>query len=191
MLPSKLDRAIRFALEAHEGKYRKGEVPLPYVVHPMDVLFKVRHLGGISDEDALAAAALHDVIEDAHVSAELLEDQFGPKVARLVQQLTRRFDKRADRYSAMLLQDIAAMDAEAQVIKLCDRLANLWEMERTLSVELTCAYADEALKMLAIVPRDRAPEAWDQLRTLAEKCVAKDENGVTVTEMDVIAPPDK
>jgi (p)ppGpp synthase/HD superfamily hydrolase len=162
----KLEKAIEFASRAHRGHYRKGVSGLPYIVHPMDVLFKVRHLGGITDEDVLAAAVLHDVVEDTGMPLSEIETAFGNRVSCLVGQLTRRFDKNEDLYSEMMLDDIRSMDSDAQVIKLCDRLDNLWEMERTLSKDRTHAYAREALKMLDIIPRERAPELWDKLRTL-------------------------
>ncbi|MEZ0326614.1 MAG: HD domain-containing protein [Fimbriimonas sp.] len=174
MPKTKLEEAIQFALDAHEGHLRKGDHPLPYFVHLIDVLHKVRLIGGVMDEDALCAAVLHDTLEDTDVTPEQLEERFGPKVRLLVVQLTRRTSKQSeDHYSAMLLEDIAHMHPDAQRIKLADRLANLWESSRTRPQERTRKYAEEALKMLEIIPKDTAPTLWAAVDAFSRECIAQ------------------
>jgi guanosine-3',5'-bis(diphosphate) 3'-pyrophosphohydrolase len=172
MPKSKLEAAILFALNAHEGHLRKGEHPLPYFVHLIDVLHKVRLIGNVTDEDVLCAAVLHDTLEDTPTTPYQLEESFGPRVRLLVEQLTRRTSSESDdHYSQLLLEDIANMHPDAHRIKLADRLANLWESSRTRPDERTRRYAEEAVLMLGIIPRETSPNLWDAVNAFARQYV--------------------
>ena len=75
-----IKKAAEFAKRAHDGVYRKG-TQIPYITHPMETAAIVT---AFTDEpEMIAAALLHDVIEDAGVTKEELEEQFGPRVAFL------------------------------------------------------------------------------------------------------------
>lgn len=76
-----LTRAIIFAAKAHEGQTRKG-TDIPYIVHPMEVASIVATM--TSDEEIIAAAVLHDVIEDTEESKASVQQEFGERVANLV-----------------------------------------------------------------------------------------------------------
>ena len=76
-----LDRAIVFAVRAHSGTERRGK-GFPYIVHPMEAVAIVATM--TSDQELLAAAALHDTVEDTDVTVESLSAEFGDRVARLV-----------------------------------------------------------------------------------------------------------
>ncbi len=126
-----LDKAIVFATEAHSGAFRKGG-KTPYVVHPMEV---AAIASGMTDDlEVLAAAVLHDVIEDTPTTAEELENEFGKRVADLV--LADSEDKKEGvppeetwkaRKSA-LLEYLSKASREEQVIILADKLSNLRSM---------------------------------------------------------------
>ena len=73
-------RAAEFAAKAHEGALRKGS-RIPYISHPMEVDMIVELI--TDDKDLIAAAYLHDVIEDAGVTYDELEQEFGTRVADL------------------------------------------------------------------------------------------------------------
>jgi len=62
-----LDRAIVFATNAHEGQFRKG-TKIPYILHPLEAAAIVGTM--TTDEDVIAAAALHDVVEDTDTTVE-------------------------------------------------------------------------------------------------------------------------
>ena len=86
-----VSEAIAFAVKAHDGMRRKKS-EVPYILHPMEAAVIV---GTMSDDQCLiAAAALHDVVEDAGVSIEEIEERFGGRVRELVASETE--DKRAD-----------------------------------------------------------------------------------------------
>ena len=78
---SNFNHAIEYAVNAHSGYTRKG-TGQPYIVHPMEVAAIVSTM--TLDEDILAAAVLHDVVEDAGVSVNNIRQFFGPRVAELV-----------------------------------------------------------------------------------------------------------
>ena len=76
-----LDRAIEFAVRAHAGTERRGK-GFPYVVHPLEAMAIVSTI--TSDQEILAAAALHDTVEDTDVTIDDIRTQFGERVANLV-----------------------------------------------------------------------------------------------------------
>lgn len=75
------DKAITFAVEKHSGDFRKG-TETPYIVHPMEAAAIVATM--TNDENILAAAVLHDTVEDTDATIEDIEREFGPEVAKLV-----------------------------------------------------------------------------------------------------------
>ena len=86
------DRAVAFAVQAHSGMTRKTE-PTPYILHPLEVACIAATM--TDDRDVLAAAVLHDTVEDTSVTAADIEEEFGPRVAGLVASETE--DKRTER----------------------------------------------------------------------------------------------
>jgi (p)ppGpp synthase/HD superfamily hydrolase len=119
-------RARVFATAAHAavGQLRKYTFE-PYIVHPEEVAGLVKEYGGTPE--MIAAAWLHDTVEDTGVTSELIRAEFGDHVADLVGWLTdvSRPDhgNRANR-KAVDRAHTAAAPAEAQTIKLCDLIAN-------------------------------------------------------------------
>ena len=90
-----LENAIELALSAHAGQI--DEDGLPHIAHSLEVMFlaAIGHRAysaeiGESLADFMAAAALHDVVEDTHVTLDRIRDEFGGDVARLVDGVTRR-----------------------------------------------------------------------------------------------------
>ena len=117
-------KALEFATEAHKGQVRKytGE---PYIVHPIEVMELVKQV--IDDPEMQAAALLHDVVEDTPVSINEIKDEFGPRVAALVSDLTdvskpedgnRALRKELDR------QHTAKASPDAKTVKLADLISN-------------------------------------------------------------------
>ena len=73
--------AAAFAAEAHKGAVRKGS-NIPYMTHPAETAVIVSMMS--DDEEVIAAALLHDVIEDAGITEEVIREKFGSRVAELV-----------------------------------------------------------------------------------------------------------
>ena len=131
----KLQEIIDFTIEAHEGQFRKsGE---PYAVHPILVATIVSHFS--KEEDIIATALLHDVVEDTEYSLEDIKTNWGEDIAHMVDGLTKIDEIRAHELipsnsnkkllsSAMTFRKmlIASIDdVRVLVVKLCDRLHNM------------------------------------------------------------------
>ncbi len=125
-------RAAETATVAHAGQLRRsGEA---YITHPIAVAGIVADLG--LDAQTVAAALLHDAVEDTGVTTELIERDFGPAVALIVEGVTKldrlQFDSKEAQQAATVRKMLVAMadDWRVLIIKLADRLHNM----RTLSV---------------------------------------------------------
>jgi len=126
-----VQRAIAFATVAHEGQVRKytGE---PYVTHPIAVAKIVATVEGHTPE-MLAAAVLHDTVEDTPVTIEQVEAEFGPVVAELVDWLTdvsKPEDGNRETRKAIDREHSAAAPAQAQTIKVADLIHNTASISR-------------------------------------------------------------
>lgn len=120
-------RALFFARQAHEaiGQVRKytGE---PYWLHPLSVARRVAEVS--ADEALIAAALLHDVVEDTPTPLERIEQLFGAAVARLVAEVTnvsRPGDGNRSRRKALDFAHIAKASPAGQTLKLADLLDNI------------------------------------------------------------------
>ena len=125
-------RAAETATVAHAGQLRRsGE---PYITHPIAVAGIVADLG--LDALTVAAALLHDAVEDTGVTTEIIDRDFGPQVALIVDGVTKldrlQFDSKEAQQAATVRKMLVAManDWRVLIIKLADRLHNM----RTLSV---------------------------------------------------------
>lgn len=146
-----LKRIYRYAFEAHQDTARdSGE---PYITHPLHVALILAYLQ--LDVETLAAALLHDVVEDTPVTRQDLEREFGERIAALVDGVTKlnlisKWSKR-EQDAANVLKVILSMSDDVRVIfvKLADRLHNL----RTLQFKAESASrertAREALEVYA------------------------------------------
>src|SRR6185295_3061134 len=145
----------KFAAVAHDGQRRKwgGE---PYIMHPMRVAGRVTLLEGASEE-MVAAAWLHDVVEDCGVSIESLREQFGSIVARYVAELTSA--SKAAPYVDLSREDRKEVDRaalakacdESKRIKLCDRLDNVSGLPGCTDKKWASLYLDESSLLLEAI----------------------------------------
>lgn len=118
------DRAFEFAARAHAGQVRKYSKE-PYIVHPVAVAHIVA--GITNDEVMIAAALLHDVVEDTPVTLVEIEANFGERVARLVEGLTdvsRPEDGNRAARRAIDREHTARAIPDVHTIKLADLLHN-------------------------------------------------------------------
>ena len=152
-----VDKAIRFAVEAHAGTERRGK-GFPYVIHVLEAMAIVATM--TNDPELLAAAALHDTIEDTDVTVEELKKQFGPRVAALVEketdiQLAEDGHRKAWRVRKQEAIDrIAASSREAKMVALGDKLSNMRAIARDYHRK------GDALWNLFHAPGGRADHEW-------------------------------
>ncbi|MEB3221297.1 MAG: bifunctional (p)ppGpp synthetase/guanosine-3',5'-bis(diphosphate) 3'-pyrophosphohydrolase [Candidatus Sericytochromatia bacterium] len=122
-----VERACACAEGLHDGQTRKsGE---PYIMHPVEV---AKILAGLEADGAtVAAALLHDVLEDCHIEPDDLKKQFGSEVCRLVEGVTKlgkiSFSSKEERQAENFRRMFLAMGKDIRVIllKLADRLHNM------------------------------------------------------------------
>lgn len=129
-----LDKAIVFATRAHSGQMRKGTTT-PYILHPLEATAICATI--TDDEEVLAAAVLHDVVEDTDATIEQVEREFGPRVAALVAGESE--DKREClppsetwriRKEEAIGHIVAASDPEVRLVCLGDKLSNMRAIHR-------------------------------------------------------------
>jgi guanosine-3',5'-bis(diphosphate) 3'-pyrophosphohydrolase len=152
-----VERARVFATAAHAavGQVRKYTFE-PYIVHPAEVAKIVRDAGG---SDAMVAAAwLHDTVEDTDVTIEIVRAEFGDEVADLVGWLTdvsKPEDGNRAVRKAMDREHSASAPAEAQTVKLADLIANTRSIMKH-DVAFAKTYLEEKRLLLEVMTKGDA-----------------------------------
>ena len=120
-------RAYATADQAHRGQFRKSGDP--YITHPVAVTEILAEYG--LDAASLAAALLHDTVEDTEITLHQVEDRFGEEVARLMDGVTKldriQYSSPQEAQAATIRKMVVAMaqDVRVLLIKLADRLHNI------------------------------------------------------------------
>ena len=152
---SLLDRAICFAVQAHAGLERKGK-GFPYIVHPMEAMAIVATM--TSDQELLAAAALHDTVEDTDVTVAELQELFGERVALLVAHESDvplegdASDTWHDR-KTFAINLLKGAERDVKVVAMGDKLSNMRAIARDYAV-----IGDEIWNLFNV--KDKAEHAW-------------------------------
>ena len=133
-----LDRAIAFAVRAHAGTERRGK-GFPYIVHPMEAVAIVATI--TSDQELLAAAALHDTVEDTDVTVEQLRAEFGERVASIVADESDRLFPGMDEGESwharkqIAISHLATAGRDSKIVALGDKLSNMRAIARDYAVQ--------------------------------------------------------
>lgn len=151
-----LDRAIIFAVRAHHNTERRGK-GFPYIVHPMEAVEIVATI--TPDQELLAAAALHDTIEDTDVTVDDIRREFGDRVAELVHAESDQFtegvseeDSWHDRKQAAI-DRLAAASHDAKIVAMGDKLSNMRAIWRDYQTR-----GDELWQIFHV--KDKASHEW-------------------------------
>lgn len=151
-----LDRAIVFAVRAHHDTERRGK-GFPYIVHPMEAMEIVATI--TSDQELLAAAALHDTIEDTDVTVEDIRREFGDRVAELVHAESDRFTEGVSEEDSWHDRKQAAIDRlsnashDAKIVAMGDKLSNMRAIWRDYQTK-----GDELWNIFHV--KDKASHEW-------------------------------
>ena len=155
-----LDRAIVFAVQAHHNSERRGK-GFPYIVHPMEAVEIVATI--TPDQELLAAAALHDTIEDTDVTVEQLRAEFGDRIANLVHAESDQIngelfngENEEETWHARkqaAIDRLAAAPHDAKIVALGDKLSNMRAIWRDYQVK-----GDELWKIFHC--SDKAAHEW-------------------------------
>jgi guanosine-3',5'-bis(diphosphate) 3'-pyrophosphohydrolase len=130
--------ALAFAADKHRAQRRKDKEASPYINHPIALADVLVNEGGVDDMVALAAAVLHDTIEDTETSYEELRQRFGKEIADVVLEVTD--DKSLPKAERKKRQVCTPAPRGARLVKLADKICNLrdivtnppadWPLER-------------------------------------------------------------
>ncbi|MBN8588373.1 MAG: bifunctional (p)ppGpp synthetase/guanosine-3',5'-bis(diphosphate) 3'-pyrophosphohydrolase [Rhodothermia bacterium] len=136
-------RALSFAAEKHRHQRRKDAAASPYINHPISVAEVLSVEAGLEDEVLLAAALLHDTIEDTQTTYDELVMHFGVAVADLVAELTDDKSLSKDARKALQVAHAPNRSKRAKCLKMADKICNLrditdhppagWARERQLT----------------------------------------------------------
>lgn len=159
-----LDHAIIFATKAHSGTTRKG-TNVPYIVHPIEAAAIVSSM--TDDEEVIAAAVLHDVLEDTDATEEDLYARFGRRITELVineSENKRRTLPAALTWKTRKQETITFLetraDRDAKMLALADKLSNLRAIHRDV-----CIIGDKVWERFN--EKDKNMHAW-MYRSIAE-----------------------
>lgn len=151
-----VDKAIVFATRAHQGTERRGK-GFPYIVHPLEAMTIVATI--TNEPDLLAAAVLHDTVEDTDVTLDELRQEFGEHIASLVadetdvkhtpdgKKLTWKERKQRD------MDNLRAASREVKIVAIGDKLSNMRAIARDYRQK------GDALWQIFRV-KDKATHAW-------------------------------
>ena len=124
MIPSDLVKeAESFARRNHEGQTRKGVAQEPYITHVEEVANLVREFGGT--DIAIAAAWLHDVVEDCDPTIDDISERFGTAVAEVVLEVTDNKDLPKSARKRFQIESANRKSPDACLIKWADKTSNL------------------------------------------------------------------
>ena len=185
-----VSEAIAFAAKAHDGMRRKKS-QAPYILHPMEAAVIVGTM--TDDQNLIAAAALHDVVEDAGITIEEIEEKFGKRVRELVQSETE--DKRPDlppsaTWRIRKEESLAVLkntdDIAVLMVWMGDKLANMRSIYRDFKVEGNAMWQrfnqkdvnEQAWYYRSIIDLTRRlsdTSAWLEYKTLTELVFGKGE----------------
>ncbi len=123
-----LFRGLEFASEKHRHQRRKDSEASPYINHPIQVAGILAGEGGIDDTSTLVAAILHDTLEDTDTTPEEVEENFGPEVRMMVEEVTD--DKNLPKTDRKRLQveNSPRLSPEAKLIRTADKISNLRDL---------------------------------------------------------------
>ena len=129
--------ASAFAADKHRDQRRKGAEASPYINHPIAVANVLANEAGITDPKILAAALLHDTIEDTDTTPQELDAEFGGEITAIVVEVTD--DKTLPKIDRKRLQieHAATLSLQAKLVKLADKICNVRDMSQSPPVDWT------------------------------------------------------
>ena len=124
-------KAAHFAAQKHRDQRRKDRAASPYINHPLRVALLLSDIGKVQDEEILAAALLHDTIEDTDTKPADLESLFGTRVLKLVKEVTDNKSLPKDERKRKQIEHAAEISTDAALIKLGDKISNVIDVTDT------------------------------------------------------------
>jgi guanosine-3',5'-bis(diphosphate) 3'-pyrophosphohydrolase len=133
-------RAAAFAAHKHRDQRRKDAGATPYINHPLALARILVVEGAVTDAATIAAALLHDTIEDTETTPAELEREFGSEIRSIVEEVTDDKSLAKAERKRLQVEHAAHVSHKAQLVKLADKIANLrdvttappdrWDLQR-------------------------------------------------------------
>lgn len=123
--------AAAFSAERHRTQRRKDAEGSPYINHPIALAHVLANEGGIEDVEILAAALLHDTVEDTATTMDELRNVFGAAVAEFVGEVTDDKSLPKAERKRLQIEHSSGLSTGAKLIKLADKICNLRDVRRT------------------------------------------------------------
>jgi guanosine-3',5'-bis(diphosphate) 3'-pyrophosphohydrolase len=130
-------RAVSFAALKHRNQRRKDADATPYINHPIGLATVLKEEGGVSDAVVLAAAILHDTIEDTETTADELRAAFGEEVTAIVLEVTDNKSLPKAERKRLQIEHAAVASHSAKLIKLADKICNLRDISASPPADWT------------------------------------------------------
>ncbi len=160
-----LIRALDYAAQQHTTQRRKDAAQTPYINHPIALIKVLAIDAGITDPDVLAAAVLHDTVEDTSTEEADLRRLFGNRITDIVMEVTDDQSLRNDVRKRLQVERAHKKTPEAAMVKFADKISNLRDVAASpppsWSLERRRDYFDWAKAVV-----DRLPPVNEKLRAL-------------------------
>ena len=154
-------RAAEFAAHKHRNQRRKGGGQRPYIGHCIEVARIIADVGKVDDANVLAAALLHDTIEDTDTTRDELREEFGSVIDDLVAEMTDEKSLESSARKQAQITHAPHLTDGAKLIKLGDKIANVREIgidpPETWSLKRRQEYFEWAEKVVNAVGRINPP----------------------------------
>lgn len=118
-------KALHFAADKHRDQKRKDVDASPYINHPIYVAQILADIGGVDDLEILAAAVLHDTVEDTEAESADIEREFGARIARIVGEVTDDKSLSKSERKRLQIEHARHMSEEGALVKVADKIANV------------------------------------------------------------------
>ena len=146
-------KACEFAADKHRNQRRKDHARTPYINHPLAVARVLSDEGGVKDAEILAAAILHDTLEDTQTTREGLRKAFGRRVASLVAEVTDDKTLPKQVRKQRQIDHGPSKSQGAALIKVADKICNLRDLRRSPPKHWTAERQDKYIKWASAVVR--------------------------------------
>ena len=118
-------KALEFASLKHRDQRRKDADASPYINHPIALANVLAREGGVTEDVVLAAALLHDTLEDTQTTPAELREHFGEKIAGIVEEVTDDKNLLKAERKRLQIEHAATISREAKLVKLADKICNV------------------------------------------------------------------
>ena len=162
-------KAAHFAAQKHRDQRRKDKHVSPYIIHPISVALAITQIGGVDDPEILAAALLHDTLEDTETTPEELEAEFGKKVCEYVLDVSDDKTLPKDERKIRQIEHAKKISKGAALIKLGDKISNVTDVINSPPVDWDInrrkEYLDWAEKVIKNCPKvnDRMENKFQEI----------------------------